>query len=36
MLVLDQKSKVNGKLNKLSFKRNLLQAFKGPLFCAAR
>lgn len=32
MLVLDPKSKINGKLNKLLFKRNLLQAFKGPLF----
>lgn len=30
MLVLDGKSKINGKLNKRLFKRCLLLAFKGP------
>lgn len=29
MLILDLKSKINVKLNKLPFKRNLLQAFRG-------
>lgn len=31
MLILDLKSKINVKLNKLPFKRNLLQAFRGVL-----
>lgn len=34
MLVLELKSKINGKLNKLAFKKNLLQAFEGLRFPA--